>query len=80
VLVVPSLHVVAAVSAAAAGKDNAKIINGAAIRPATVLFFILAPLFDSGQAIVNRLSRHALTLQRGGRSGTMLMTSIKNRV
>jgi hypothetical protein len=41
VVVVPSLHVVAALSAAKLGIANAKANRGAARRPATVVFLMI---------------------------------------
>jgi hypothetical protein len=52
VVVVPSLQVVGAGSSAHAGIDNAKAIKGAAIRPASVVFFISALPFGLAKKLI----------------------------
>ena len=77
VVVVPSLQVVGAGSAARLGIANANTSSGAAIRPATVIFFMMfTPLvyFWSEPRIVNRFLTNAIGGHGLGPTGKMLMT------
>jgi hypothetical protein len=83
VVVVPSLQVVGAGSAARLGIASANTSIGAAIRAATVIFFmeIHSPVyFGSERRIVNRFSTNAIGRQGFGPMGKTLMTSMTNRV
>jgi len=77
------LQVVGAGSAARLGIANARTSSGAAIKPATVIFFMnVTPLvyFGSEHRIVNRFLTNAIAAQGLGRMGRMLMTLMTKRV
>jgi len=79
VLVVPSLHVVGAGSAAMVGIANASISKGVATRAATVVFFMIvhALIWFDCRRIVNRFLKKAMGAQcagSGARSGNMPFT------
>jgi hypothetical protein len=78
VVVVPSLHVVGAGSAAKLGTANASINKGAATRAATVIFFMnvhsLVYLFRSAAKSVIRFLADGIAAQGAGRIGNMPVT------